>query len=306
MTSPGGRVAILDEPRHARARRPGACGLHRCARGRRARGRSHPRRARGPRRRRGGGAPRGGRRSRRRASGGDAVGIRNCASMRRPACSSPSSAGAVDRHSARAGTGTAGTVRRLGGVAPGAENGPIMPRRPGRRPTTSAPGGTEADADQLSLAAWGLEPHSGARSGASPTGPSRRLIWRLDGSAPAADVALRARRAYDRLGELGVTLAADETPRGIEVTMPLARVGVVLRTLGEWAILPDVVCIDAAPADARPAPRDHRLARPGHARDRYARGARPDGTAEGPRSPLVRAVYPHPSPWRSPWLALLA
>jgi hypothetical protein len=125
-----------------------------------------------------------------------------------------------------------------------------MPRRPGRRPTTSAPGGADADADQLSLAAWGLEPAQWRPVGSlTHVGPRAVCIWRLDGAAPPADVALRARRAYDRLGELGVTLAADETPRGIEVTMPLSRVGVVLRTLGEWAILPDVVCIDAAPAD---------------------------------------------------------
>jgi hypothetical protein len=125
-----------------------------------------------------------------------------------------------------------------------------MPRRPGRRPATIAQEGADANPDQALLAAWGLEPAQWRPVGSMAAIRTRGvLIWRLDGATPRADVALRARRAYDRLGELGVTLAADETPRGIEVTMPLSRVGVVLRTLGEWAILPDVVCIADAPAD---------------------------------------------------------
>ena len=124
-----------------------------------------------------------------------------------------------------------------------------MPRRPGRRPVAPTTG-ADATNDQLSLAAWGLEAAQWRPVG-SLAGVRERaiLIWRLDGPTPPEDVALRARRAYDRCGELGVTLAADQTPRGIEVTMPLGRLAVALRTLGEWAILPDVVCVTDAPAD---------------------------------------------------------
>ena len=121
-----------------------------------------------------------------------------------------------------------------------------MPRRPWRRPTTVA----DADDNQQFLAAWGLDPAQWRPVGTLSTVPQRAiLVWRLDGPNPAADVALRARRAYDRLGELGVTLAAGATARGIEVTLPLARVGLVLRTLAEWAIMPDVVSVSAIPAD---------------------------------------------------------
>ena len=75
------------------------------------------------------------------------------------------------------------------------------------------------------------------------------LVWRLDGSNPADDVALRARRAYDRLGELGVTIAADGTDRGIEVMLPLTRVELAMRAHGEWSILPDVVLVNDIRAD---------------------------------------------------------
>jgi hypothetical protein len=74
------------------------------------------------------------------------------------------------------------------------------------------------------------------------------LLWRTD-SADASDLALRVRRAYDRLGELGVTVAADSTPRGIEIILPLSRVGVALRILADRSTLPDAVLLGDAPAD---------------------------------------------------------
>ena len=125
-----------------------------------------------------------------------------------------------------------------------------MPRRLGRRPATAPTEGADADLDQRSRAAWGLDPAQWRPVGTF-SAVSRRavLIWNTDGAAPPGDVALRARRAYDRLGELGVTLTAAETGRGIEVTLPLSRVGVALRTLGEWMILPEAVCVDDVPAD---------------------------------------------------------
>ena len=74
------------------------------------------------------------------------------------------------------------------------------------------------------------------------------LLWRLE-EATASDVALRARRAYDRMGELGITVAADATRHGIEVTMPLVRVEVALRILADFSILPDAVLLTEIPAD---------------------------------------------------------
>lgn len=125
-----------------------------------------------------------------------------------------------------------------------------MPRRLGRRPATVPTEGADADLDQRSRAAWGLDPAQWRPVGTFAVAHRRAvLMWRTDGAAPPGDVALRARRAYDRLGELGVTLAAAETSRGIEVTLPLSRVGVALRTLGEWTILPDVLCVDDVPAE---------------------------------------------------------
>lgn len=125
-----------------------------------------------------------------------------------------------------------------------------MPRRLGRRPATAPPGGTDADLEQRTLAAWGLDPAQWRPVGTFSAVHRRAvLVWSLDGAAPPGDVALRARRAYDRLGELGVTLAAAETARGIEVTLPLGRVGIALRTLGEWMILPETVCVADVPAD---------------------------------------------------------
>lgn len=107
-----------------------------------------------------------------------------------------------------------------------------------------------ADDTQQYIAAWGLDPSQWRPIGALSTVAERAtLVWRMDGANPADDVALRARRAYDRLGELGVTLAAEATERGIEVTLPLARVVLVLHTLAEWTILPDVVSVSGIPAD---------------------------------------------------------
>lgn len=73
------------------------------------------------------------------------------------------------------------------------------------------------------------------------------LLWRDHGQA--ADLALRVRRAYDRLGELGVTVAADSTPRGVEILLPLGRVALALRILADRSILPDAVLVGSAPGD---------------------------------------------------------
>lgn len=74
------------------------------------------------------------------------------------------------------------------------------------------------------------------------------LLWRLSDEA-GSDTALRARRAYDRLGELGITVAADATADGIEVTLPLSRVALALRILADRSILPDAVLLGDPPAD---------------------------------------------------------
>lgn len=73
------------------------------------------------------------------------------------------------------------------------------------------------------------------------------LLWRAHGDV--ADLALRVRRAYDRLGELGMTVSADSTPRGIEVTLPLGRVALALRILADRSILPDAVLVTDPPAE---------------------------------------------------------
>lgn len=124
-------------------------------------------------------------------------------------------------------------------------------RRPGRRhPATSDRGGADADDTQQYRTAWGLDPAQWRPVGRLATVRERALFaWRIDGAEARDDVALRARRAYDRLGELGVTVAADATPKRIEVTLPLARVDMALRALGEWAILPDAVAVTDLPAE---------------------------------------------------------
>ncbi len=66
------------------------------------------------------------------------------------------------------------------------------------------------------------------------------------------DVSLRARRAYDRLGELGTTVSAESTSDGIEVVLPLGRGAIALRILAALSVLPDAVRVeDAPPAQLR-------------------------------------------------------
>jgi len=99
------------------------------------------------------------------------------------------------------------------------------------------------------LSAWGLHTEQWRPVGSMSRIRDRAvLLWRVD-AATASDVALRARRAYDRLGELGVTVAADTTRHGIEVTLPLDRVALALRILADRSILPDAVLLTDAPAD---------------------------------------------------------
>lgn len=123
-----------------------------------------------------------------------------------------------------------------------------MPRR--RRGRDGQPhAGVDADHEPQYLSAWGLQPAQWRPIGSMALVQQRAaLLWRLQGDA-GSDVALRARRAYDRLGELGVTLAANATGHGIEVTLPLARVALALRILADRSILPDAVLAFDPPAD---------------------------------------------------------
>ena len=123
-----------------------------------------------------------------------------------------------------------------------------MPRR--RRGRDVQPtGGGDAETEPRYLTDWGLRPSQWRPIGSMALVRERAiLLWRLE-EATAPDVALRARRAYDRMGELGITVAADATREGIEVTVPLARVGLVLRILADFLILPDAVLLSDAPAD---------------------------------------------------------
>lgn len=106
----------------------------------------------------------------------------------------------------------------------------------------------DSDADHLSLSAWGLQPAQWRPVGSMAIIRQRAsLLWRAHGDV--ADLALRVRRAYDRLGELGVTVSADSTPRGIEIIVPLGRVALALRILADRSILPDAVLIGSAPGD---------------------------------------------------------
>ena len=103
--------------------------------------------------------------------------------------------------------------------------------------------------DPTLLEAWGLQPAQWRPVGSFFRIRQRAvLLWRTD-LADASDVALRVRRAYDRLGELGVTVAADATSRGIEVALPLDRLDVALRILADRSILPDAVLVGEPPAD---------------------------------------------------------
>ena len=74
------------------------------------------------------------------------------------------------------------------------------------------------------------------------------LLWRPDRPDPS-DLLLAVRRAYDRLGELGITVAADSTPRGIEIAVPLVKVAVAMRILADRSLLPDAVLVSDPPAD---------------------------------------------------------
>ena len=109
--------------------------------------------------------------------------------------------------------------------------------------------GADATDDHLSLSAWGLQPQQWRPVGSMAiVGARAVLLWRIDGASPADDVALQARRAYDRLGELGTTVAADSTVRGIEITVPLSRVELALRILIQLGVCPDAVLVDDPPA----------------------------------------------------------
>lgn len=106
----------------------------------------------------------------------------------------------------------------------------------------------DSDYEHLFLSAWGLQPAQWRPVGSMAIIRQRAsLLWRAHGDV--ADLALRVRRAYDRLGELGFTVSADSTPRGIEITLPLGRVALALRLLADRSILPDAVLIGSAPGD---------------------------------------------------------
>lgn len=119
-------------------------------------------------------------------------------------------------------------------------------RRRGRDPKSL--GGLDADYEHLFLSDWGLRPAQWRPVGSMSNVRQRAaLLWRTHGDV--ADLALRVRRAYDRLGELGVTVSADSTQRGIEVTLPFSRVALALRILGDRSILPDAVLLADPPAE---------------------------------------------------------
>jgi len=124
---------------------------------------------------------------------------------------------------------------------------PRLRRRGGRgaEPT----GGVDADHEQRYQSAWGLQPTQWRPVGSMFRVRHRStLLWRTH-STEASDLLLRVRRAYDRLGELGVTVAAESTQRGIGITVPLARTTVALRILADRSILPDAVLVSDPPAD---------------------------------------------------------
>ena len=110
-------------------------------------------------------------------------------------------------------------------------------------------GGSDADDAHPFQSAWGLQPAQWRPVGSLFRVRQRAcLLWRIE-SADDTDLLLRVRRAYDRLGELGVTVAADTTPRGIEITLPLGRVSVALRILADRSILPDAVVVGEPAAE---------------------------------------------------------
>ena len=114
--------------------------------------------------------------------------------------------------------------------------------------TPEALGGMDSDYEHLFLSAWGLQPAQWRPIGSMAIVRQRAaLLWRVHGEV--ADLALRVRRVYDRLGELGMTVSADTTPRGVEITLPLGRVALALRILADRSILPDAVLVGSAPGD---------------------------------------------------------
>lgn len=124
-----------------------------------------------------------------------------------------------------------------------------MPRLRRRGRDAEPRGAVDADREQHYQSAWGLQPAQWRPVGSMFRIRQRAaLLWRSDAS-DASDLALRVRRAYDRLGELGVTVAADATPRGIEIRLPLSRVIIALRILADRSILPDAVLVGDASAD---------------------------------------------------------
>ncbi|HET9417448.1 MAG TPA: hypothetical protein VFP30_07915 [Candidatus Limnocylindria bacterium] len=125
-----------------------------------------------------------------------------------------------------------------------------MPRLRRRRGRGAEPtGGVVADHEQQYRSAWGLQPAQWRPVGSFFRVRHRAvLLWHTD-TADASDLLLRVRRAYDRLGELGVTVAADSTRRGIEISLPLSRTSVALRILADRSILPDAVVVSDPPAD---------------------------------------------------------
>jgi hypothetical protein len=123
-----------------------------------------------------------------------------------------------------------------------------MPRLRRRGRDEEPLGGFDAGYEHLFLSAWGLQPAQWRPVGSMAVVRQRAaLLWRTHGDV--ADLALRVRRAYDRLGELGVTVAADSTPRGIEIALPLGRVALALRILADRSILPDAVLVADPPAE---------------------------------------------------------
>ena len=107
----------------------------------------------------------------------------------------------------------------------------------------------DADTEIRFLSAWGLQPAQWRPVGSMGMVRDRACLrWSLDREGSVHDVSLRARRAYDRLAELGTTVSADLTPRGIEITLPLGRVELALRILADLHVTPDAVVVGDPPA----------------------------------------------------------
>src|SRR5687768_15965507 len=108
-----------------------------------------------------------------------------------------------------------------------------MPRR--RRGRDAEPaGGVAAETEHQFQTAWGLQPGQWRPIGAMGIVRDRASYrWGLDLEGCVHDVSLRARRAYERLGELVTSISAGLTERGIEITLLLARDEVALRILAD-------------------------------------------------------------------------